>query len=360
MTYTEEEKNLIVLDSFESLTYNLKEKLLKGLTVFCPDFNELGESLINGERFGVYNKIKEQFFDENYRREVLQALDKKGILAVTYFSENYPKSLKRISSAPLVLYCRGNVKLLKTRMFAIVGSRRTPAGFMKICTTAAEEISRKFTVVSGIADGADSAALEGAAASGNVVSVLAYGMDHIYPSISRDLLNRVQSRGLVISEYRPEVQPRSFLFPARNRIIAALAEGVLVISAGEKSGALITADYAEKFGKPVFALPHNAGAACGAGCNKLIKNGARLAECGGDVLEYYGMDAGEQDLPPLTEGESAVLRVIAELGEAHVETIAERLGKKPYLIMGELTSLEIKKAITRLGGNRYLALRGAD
>ncbi len=360
MTYTAAEQNLIVLDSFEILTYSVKEKLLRGLSLSCPDFGDFNGETFNNEKSDVYNSIKRQFYDENYRRNVLQSLDKKGILAVTYFSESYPKSLKRIPSPPLVLYCRGNVGLLKNRMFAIVGSRRTPAAFMKLCTRASEDISRHFTIVSGLADGADSAALEGALDGGNAVSVLAYGMDFVYPSINSTLLKKIESGGLVITEHRPDVQPRSFLFPARNRIIAALGEGALIVSAGDKSGALITADYAEKFEKPVFAFPHNAGSSCGTGCNKLIKEGARLVESGGDVLEYFGLDREERALPPLTEGEAAILRAICELGDAHVEAIAEKVGKKPFQLIGELTSLEIKKAITRLGGNRYSALREVD
>lgn len=359
MTYGKAEQNLIVLDSFESLTYGAKEKLTRGLTLTEPDFSELEADGFNGEKSGVYKSIKQKFFDENYAEEVLQSLDKKGVLAVTYFSELYPGSLKIISSPPLVLYCRGNVKLLRGKMFAIVGSRRTPNAFMKLCESAAEQISRGFTVVTGIADGADSAALKGALESKNAVSVLAYGMDHVYPAINRDLLKRVERDGLVITEHRPEVQPRSYLYPERNRLIAALSEGALIVSAGDKSGALITAEYADKFGKPLFAFPHNAGSALGAGCNKLIKEGARLVESGADVLEYFGMDGERKELPELTESEAAILRVIAELGDAHVEAIAERLGKKPYLLISELTSLEMKKAITRLGGNRYCALREA-
>ena len=124
------------------------------------------------------------------------------------------------------------------------------------CRKIAGEASEKFTVVSGIADGADTAALEGALdAGGKVISVMANGLDYIYPLTNKDLAKRVEENGLLVSEYLPDVQPKPYYFPVRNRIIAGLSRGTLVVSAGVKSGALITADHAVDYGRDVFALP---------------------------------------------------------------------------------------------------------
>ena len=155
------------------------------------------------------------------------------------------------------------------------------------CKKMAGEISSRFTVVSGFADGADSAALEGAlAAGGKVISVFANGLDYIYPAINRPLADKVEKCGLIITEYPPEVGPKPYHFPVRNRIIAGLSKGTLVVSADKTSGALITADYAADYGRDVFAFPYSIGAFSGAGCNALIKKGAFLAENILDISEY--------------------------------------------------------------------------
>ncbi len=250
--YTNEEINLIILSSFSEISYAFKKILSEQ-----PDLKNYENFLIKTLSGGVYNKVNSLFHDEGYRGGILKSLEKKGIKCVTIYSDGYPETLKNISAPPVVLYCKGDVSLLETDCFSIVGSRRTSQKSLADCKKMAGEISSRFTVVSGFADGADSAALEGAlAAGGKVISVFANGFDYIYPAINRPLAYKVEKCGLIITEYPPEVGPKPYHFPVRNRIIAGLSKGTLVVSADKTSGALITADYAADYGRDVFAFPY--------------------------------------------------------------------------------------------------------
>ncbi len=339
--YTEEEINLIML----SLSGG------SGRGVSVPDLQKASDNLIKTHRHGVYNKVK--------RADALKMLEEKGIECVTRLSPAYPETLANIDSPPAVLYCKGDTGLLKSDCFSVVGSRRTLPKALAECAKIAGELSKVFTVVSGLADGADASALEGALeAGGKVISVLAGGFDYIYPQCNKQLFESVAKRGLAVSEYPPDTQPRPYYFPVRNRIIAGLSKGVLVVSAGEKSGALITADYAAEYGRDVYAFPYSAGIASGKGCNALIKKGAYLTENILDIFEGLGLDfntPAEKTLN-LNENERAVLEIIRSEGEAFLPAVAQKLGKPHYEIIPAVTALQIKKLIINLGGNRYSAV----
>ncbi len=339
--YTEEEINLIML----SLSGG------SGRGVSVPDLQKASDNLIKTHRHGVYNKVK--------RADALEMLREKGIECVTRLSPAYPEALANIDSPPAVLYCKGDTGLLKSDCFSVVGSRRTLPKALAACAKIAGELSKVFTVVSGLADGADTSALEGAlGAGGKVISVLASGFDYIYPQCNRQLFESVATHGLAVSEYPPDTPPRPYYFPVRNRIIAGLSKGVLVVSAGEKSGALITADYSAEYGRDVYAFPYSAGIASGKGCNALIKKGAYLTENILDIFEGLRLDfntPAEKTLN-LNENESAVLEIIRSEGESFLPAVAQKLGKPHYEIIPAVTALQIKKLIINLGGNRYSAV----
>lgn len=351
--YTEEEKDLITLCSITELSYKCREILYDGMKNRRPDFSKYKEILIKTLTHGVYNKVRAEFSDPNYGERVFAGLKKRGITCVTMFSADYPESLLNTPAPPHVLYCKGNVSLLKTRKFAIVGSRRTRPNVKASCKRMSGEIAEAFTVVSGIADGADTSAVEGALPSGKIISVLAYGFDYFYPACNENLIKQVAEKGLIVSEYPPEIGPQAYYFPARNRIIAGLAEGALIVSAGKRSGALITAGYAADYGREVFAFPYSLGVASGEGCNKLIKEGAYLVENTGDVFSAFGLEFKQAEKPKLNEEELALFNEIREQGEAFIPAVAEKLGKPPYRLIPVLTSLEMKGLIVKLGGNRY-------
>lgn len=351
--YTREETDLIVLCSFEELSYKSKYILLSALKSKKPDFVKYENVLIKTLTRGVYNKVRDKFFNSEYRKAVLAGLEKRGITCVTLFSSDYPFALTQTPYPPIVLYCAGNVSLLKTRCFAVVGSRRTPTNVITECKKISKELTQHFTVVTGMAEGADSAVIEGAADSGKLISVLAYGFDYCYPAVNQRLIQKVREKALLVSEYPPATSPKAYYFPVRNRIIAGLSEGTLVVSAGAKSGALITADYAVEYGRHLFAFPYGIGVSSGAGCNSLIKKGGLLTENILDIFSVFGLDFKEPAKAELTDDEKRLLEIISQSGEAFVPDIAEKLNKMPFQLIPLLTSLEVKGLIVRLGGNRY-------
>lgn len=356
MNYTREEINLITLDSIGGLSYIQKRTLLSDFSSAEPDFKKYDKILIKSLSGGVYNKVREDFDSETFRTAAVKKLSDGGVECVTYFSDAYPEALKNTDRPPVVLYCKGNIKLLGTDCFSVVGSRRTPPRALNLCKKIAGELTEHFTVVSGMADGADTAALEGAAESGKVISVLANGLDRIYPAVNASLAQKIIKRGLVITEYSPEVLPRRHQFPVRNRIIAGLSRGTLIVSAGRKSGAMITAEYAEEYGRDLFAFPYAAGDEAGAGCNFLIKNKAKLVENTLDIFASYGLDFKPQAEVGLSEEEEKLLSAIRELGEAFIADIAAKLGVLPYMLIASVSKLEIKGLVVRIGGNRFSAV----
>lgn len=239
--------------------------------------------------------------------------------------------------------------------FAVVGSRRTPAATLAACKKISGELAQKFTVVTGIADGADTAAIQGAVGSGNIICVLPGGHDYIYNSSNAALIKEVEQKGLTISEWSPKTPVQKFMYSVRNRIIAGLARGVLVVSAPKKSGALITAGYAADYGREVFAFPHSLGVSSGEGCNNLIKNGAMLCQNVLDILSDFGLEYKSENIP-LTAAEQKVLDCLRNNGSAHIQAIARAAGIKVFEAVTILSSLEIKGLVARSGGNTYQAV----
>ncbi|MDE6598214.1 MAG: DNA-processing protein DprA [Clostridia bacterium] len=354
--YTQDEINLITLSSFDSLSYNIKYQLLSKLSSFGGDFSKYENILIKTLPDGVYNKVKAKFYDPDYRKALLDALEKRGIKCVTYLSDEYPESLKNIPDPPINLYCKGDTTLLKTKCFSIVGSRKSTPKCIADTKKLSSEISQKFTVVSGMAEGADTAAIEGAIENGKVISVLAYGFDYAYPAVNANLINKVANEGLLISEHPPKIKPQAYMFPVRNRIIAGLSQGTLIVSAGIKSGALITANYAADYGRDVFVFPYYPGTSSGAGCNCLLKNGAIPAENILDIFKEFGLDFNKPKPQTLTEDESEVLSAVRELEEALIAQVADKLNKPAYKLIPIIASLEMKGLVVNLGGNRYSAV----
>ena len=355
MNYTKSEIDLITADSIQLLTYKYKKPFLAANNQNARDREKYENELIKTLGGGVYNKIKAQFSDEGYRESVLADLKRRRIECVTFKSADYPEQLKHTPAPPLVLYLRGRRELLSTRTFAVVGSRRTPAPVLEECKRFCAELSEYVTIVSGVADGGDSAAVKGALSTGNVICVLPGGHDSgCYSNVN--LFKKVESEGLTVSEFPPTVPVQSYTFTLRNRIIAGLSEGVLVVSAGEKSGALSTAEYATDYNKDVFAFPYNVGVAAGIGCNDLIKSGAYLCDRVSDVLSALKIVHKTQTAEAFDEAEgdeAAVLNLLKAEGEMHAERIAAALNMKLTDVVTACSMLEIKGLVIRTGGNSY-------
>lgn len=271
--------------------------------------------------------------------------------------ERYPSELQDLSDAPERLYAVGDLSLLQTDRLTVVGSRRTPMYALKTGKQIVEELSHTYTIVTGTADGGDSAAIEGAMlGSGRVICVLAGGFSAL-PQNCLSLLEKVAKRGLLLSPYPFETSVRSFSYEYRNKILATLGVGTFVLGAAEKSGALITAKYAKRFGKPVFALPYAVGASAGVGCNALIKGGGFLTENAEDILKRFGVErVAKKERIPLSEEENALYTALRDEGELHLSELSAKAGVPAYKARALIAALEVKGLAVHLGGNRYAPL----
>ena len=355
MTYTKEELKLIWVDSFYGLEYKHKRAIfdvIKNAEDSKVALENAKSKIVECIGENEYNTLI-QSLTSRYMNYCLDGLERRGITAITYLSENYPERLKNIEIFPLILYAKGDISLMDDNNIAMVGSRKTLPVSIALAKKFARELSKNdFILVTGIAEGVDSAVLEGALEeSGKVISVIAGGFDHVYPSQNTELLDRVMEKGLALAEFPPEVKPQRFMFPVRNRIIAGLARGTLVVSGRKKSGTLYTAEYAEEFGRDLFAIPYSVGIESGEGCNDLIKRGAILCDSVSDILDFYGVEKREEKID-LTPDEQKVIGTLRE-GSMHIEKIADKIGKQVFEVQTILSVLEIKGVVVRSGANVY-------
>ena len=276
------------------------------------------------------------------------------IVEISISSREYPAEWRELSDAPPVLYAKGDISLLKGRKFTVVGARRTPSPALKLGVKIAKELSQTVAIVTGTADGGDSAAIEGAlSGGGKVICVLAGGFSAL-PQAKLNLLSEVAEKGLLISPYPYDTEIRSFSYEYRNKLLSALGEGVLVLGAAEKSGALITAKYAKAQEKPVFALPYFPGSAAGEGCNQLLKTGGILTENTFDITSRMGIKTEEKTRAvELTADEEKMLTALKNLADSHVTELASVSGFPVFKAKMLLSALEVKGLATALGGNRY-------
>lgn len=224
-------------------------------------------------------------------RDELELLEKKGCLAVSCDDNEYPNLLRQISDPPPLLFLKGRKELLASSCLAVVGSRASTAYGRRTAYSLAASLSSSLTIVSGMALGIDTEAHSGAlAAEGDTIAILGCGLDVIYPYQNRRLYEQICESGLLVSEYPLGTTPDGFRFPARNRIIAGLSLGVLVVEAARKSGSLITAQMALDAGREVFAVPGQVDSFKSEGAHWLLKQGAKLVQSDMDVLEELRLE----------------------------------------------------------------------
>ena len=359
MEFSAQEKSYIWLDSF-SLDESEKRKLLAvaaSPVALVKGFENFKALFVEFKKQDVYQKMLQSLKDNGeYFSGVLKNLSEKGIVPIAYSSDEYPSAWKQFSDAPLVLYAKGERSLLKNKLFCIVGSRRTQQTALKTGEKIAQNLSQIFTILTGVADGGDTAAIEGALkGSEKVVCLLAGGFSSI-PKGNYPLLKKVAERGLLLSPHPFDVPILPYSYEQRNKLLAALCEGVLVLGAGEKSGALITAKYAKELKKTVFALPYPPLSGSGVGCNALIKQGAALTETADDVLNFFGLEIKRTVTQELTDTEQLVWQFLIDAGEAHLSEISASVGLPLYKLSAVTSALEMKGLVVKLGGNRYAAV----
>lgn len=240
---------------------------------------------------GIKEKNINQIIEPKYRQgldKYIEYMQKNNIDIITIYNKNYPDKLKVIYDPPVVLYIKGNKKILNNKAIAIVGCRLSTKYGENIANKLAYNLSlNNINVISGLARGIDSCAHKGCLRTkGKTIAVVGCGLDRVYPEENRSLFNEIEkSGGAIISEYVIGTKPIAKNFPRRNRIISGLSNGVIVVEAREKSGTLITVDFALEQGKNVYAVPGNINNANAYGTNNLIKSGAKIITNIEDILE---------------------------------------------------------------------------
>lgn len=322
---------------------------------------DIKELLVKGRDYIISNIGENEYStllhsaNAEYLNYVLDGINRREVIAVTIESNEYPEVLLNTPLPPLVLYCKGDLSLMSNENnFSIVGSRKSLPLSINLAKDFSETLVKNgFTVVTGIAEGVDGAVLQSALNSnGKMISVIAGGFNHVYPSSNVQLFEKVCEKGLCISEHPPEVKPKPFHFPIRNRIIAGLSKGTLIVSGAKKSGTLYTAEYAEEYGRDLFAVPYNVGVQSGAGCNDLIKRGAMLVDNPSDILDFYGVENNNQQKIQLTPLQKEIVSALSN-GEKHIEVLCKEVGKQIFEITPVLSILEINKIVVKNGTNVY-------
>ncbi len=281
-------------------------------------------------------------------------------------SEDYPELLRGIPGPPALLYIVGNAEALHMPALSIVGSRNPSRGGKENAYEFAKHLGRSgFCIVSGLAQGIDTSAHEGALAGGAMtVAFLGHGIDRVYPSANRDLAHRISQNGALVSEYPLGSPPRREHFPQRNRLISGLSLGTLVVEAARRSGSLITARLAGEQGREVFAIPGSIHNPLSRGCHQLIRQGAKLVESADDIVSELGSLTGhlmqndtnqekEESRNIEHDADYEVLLESLSYDPTSADELAENSGLTIDQVSSMLLILELEEKVEALTGGKY-------
>ncbi len=305
--------------------------------------------------------------------EILDQTHRSGARLISFLDKDYPLLLREIYDPPILLWIRGEDKVLNNHGVAVVGTRRcTTYGLNKAEYFSRALAERGLNVVSGLALGIDAAAHRSTLKKGGVtVAVLGSGINNIYPSTHKGLAKEiVEAGGAVITEYPPETKPDAGNFPVRNRIVSGLTLGTLVVESGIKGGSMITARSALDQNREVFAVPHSLDNRSGVGCNAIIKRGwGKLVQDIEDVMaelpaqrEIAGSEAAEREAGPsrpdwrnreLNALGKAICELLESKGSRHIDDISKVLNLPTHTVLGKLLELEMMECIRQTAGKRF-------
>jgi len=295
-----------------------------------------------------------------------------GCRLLTWDEPEYPQRLREIYDPPPLLYVLGNIDLLSRHLISVVGARRpTPYGNQMAERLARDLADRGLVISSGLARGIDSSAHKGALSSstGSTIGVLGCGIDVVYPKENKKIFEEMSRRGAIVSEFPMGTFPAPQNFPIRNRIIAGMALGVVVVGGAQYSGSLITARLAMEFGREVYGVPGNATQPSSFGPNQLIKQGAKLVTGWEDVIEELPTPIRAELLPvesanseersllvqeSLAPPERSLYDLLAEDESRHIDDLVELSGLTSSEVLAALFDLELKGAIRQLPGKQFL------
>jgi DNA processing protein len=315
---------------------------------------------------GLGRKIVESF--QHFRKgvsleQVLERLDDLNVQVLTWEDEEYPPHLKEIDQPPPVIYIRGNLVPEDEWAVAIVGTRKVTAYGRQVAEDVASTLARNgVTIVSGLARGVDSLAHQAALnAGGRTLAVLGSGVDRVYPPENRKLAAQIMEQGALVSDYALGTPPDGINFPPRNRLISGLSMAVIVVEAGETSGALITASFAAEQGRDVFAVPGNINAPQSKGTNRLIRDGAQPLLNPQDVLEALNLTMVTEHQVvrvalPTDPVESKLYKLLSHEPK-HVDEIRLQANLPIETVSATLVMMELKGMVRQVGGMSYVAVR---
>jgi DNA processing protein len=293
----------------------------------------------------------------------MEELERHRVNVLVCEDPTYPSRLKEIYDYPPVLYVRGSLPAEDETCLAIVGTRRPTVYGRQVTEEIVADLARsKITIVSGLARGIDSVAHRAALdAGGKTAAVFGSGLDIVYPAENAKLAQAVMENGALISEYPLGVKPKAENFPLRNRIMSGLSLGVLVVEAGEKSGALITAHQAVEQNREVFAIPGSILSPASQGTNRLIQEGAKLVRNYADILQELNLtivvqQAEIKEFSPASEIESAILNQLSSEPN-HIDEICRHSALTMPEVSSTLAILELKGIARQVGNMNYVLTR---
>ena len=365
-----EDKHLIFLNRINGIGPRTINKFINKLDTIRDLWSMSRQEIIN---LGVKAKKVDKFIskkDEIKKFSAEKLIAEKEMNYLTLYNEDYPDKLRNIYDPPPVIYYRGQLNFSLPAV-AVIGSRNSTLYGRRIASKTASELAAKgINIVSGLAKGIDSTAHKGALSveAGITTAVLGNGFNYIYPSQNRLLTKQIADKGLLITEFNPDVPPTAGNFPRRNRIISALSDLVLVVEAGKKSGTLITVDYALEQGKDVMAVPANIDRPTSVGCNKLLKKGALIFTGVQDILDYlnkflqteadqnefqFSKEVLDEIYPELSFEEKKVLKLFQHEIELYYEDIRKLSNLTTDKVDKILVKFELMDLIIRLKGKKY-------
>lgn len=353
---TESHKALLALQSVEELSLKKKRELQS----LIPNPDEWACAKNSEVLLSVLGeKYKAEFLSKiSSVEDIICKLNREGVNYVSIIDDEYPDQLREIYDPPLVLFCKGDVSVLKTRCIGVVGTRTPTRYGQKVCDSFAREFARSgLTVVSGFARGVDSIAHKAVVDSdAPTIAVFACGLDTCYPSENRGLHDAIIAHGgLIVTEYPLGVKPLQYHFPERNRIISGLSEGVFLPEATLKSGSLITARLAIEQGKDLFVVPGNINSPESEGTNKLLQEMPHaFVIAPEDVFDRLGVKQvkRETEVVELNMAETMIVDALHDR-EMHFEELLEISGLGAGELNTLLMNLQLNGIIEETGGNHY-------
>ena len=350
---------------FPKITYQRHKRLL---SYFLNKKNIADAELDEFTKAGWETSIAAEFIswrEQNPIEKYDEELTKQNIKTVSLGETNYPSLLAEINDPPQTLFYRGTLDAESAPALAVVGTRRYTVYGKHVCEKIVGPLAQQgMLIVSGLALGIDGIAHQTTLNNhGKTIAVLGSGIDptHVYPATHRQLAEKIiSSGGAIISEYPPNFAPTQYSFPARNRIIAGLSLGTLVVEAAEASGALITAKCALDYNREVFGIPHAITSTTGAGVNNLIKLGAKVVTTSADITEALNLKnlkdiVSNRQILPSSPAESSILAILSREPK-HIDFIIKETGLDSPTINGTLTLMEMKGMIKNVGNMTYVMM----